>query len=589
MIKSRITQPSGRHGETSHQTMKISTLAPETAAKLAAGEVIERPASVVRELVDNSIDAGASAILVVIATGGLDLIKVVDNGAGIEGADLKICTERHTTSKLRSIDDLSRLSSLGFRGEALHSITSVSRLRIRSRTQGDPGCEAEFEGLKLIRQVACGCPEGSQIEVRNLFFNTPARLKFLRGPTAEANRIDALMRRYILGRPHISFRLEIDGREALRSPGTGELQDALAAVYGWNIASGLVPVDAGDQAASLSGYVSAPPLSRSNRSDMHVFVNGRWVQSKSLLYAVSEAYNSLLMTGRFPLTVLSVQVPPDQLDVNVHPAKSDVRFADERGVGRLVGRAVRSVLLANAQAGTALSQPSDATQFGFDPEPTDRARFGIPQTTPLEPLGASASAPGDEPAGRLPPLRIIGQLASTYIIAEGPNGMCLIDQHAAHERVLLERLQNAGNGAAVDAQALLEPVVTPLSSPQQDRIAPFIEELSSLGFEAEPFGSESLLIRSVPASVPADRVLTLLEVIEEGLEGLSTAEERHRAMLATVACHSAVRAGQVLDLREMRALIQDLERTRVPTACAHGRPTLLELSRAELEREFRRR
>lgn len=568
--------------------MTINLLPPETAAKLAAGEVVERPASVVRELVDNALDAGARSIAVQVTNGGLDLIRVVDDGGGITRADLRVCTERHATSKIADLDDLARLSSLGFRGEALHAIAAVSRLRLRSRPAGEPGCEVEYDGLHLTREIASGCPEGTQVEVRNLFFNTPARLKFLRGPTAEATRVEQLMRRYALGRPDVSFGLETDGREVLTTSGNGDPQDAIAAVYGWRIVDHLLPVEAQDHAAALRGFVSSPAISRSNRADMHAYVNGRWVQSRALLYAAQEAYSSLLMVGRFPLMILNVSVAPDRLDVNVHPAKNDVRFADERGVSGLVGRTVRSALLTGSAPGG--EPPVEVGRFCFvsTPPPVSDADPAAPFPGPVEESEHERGRSDVADDGRLPPLRILGQLAATYIIAEGPEGLCLVDQHAAHERVLLERLQNRGT-AHRESQALLEPIVVPLSPAQAERADEWAEELAGLGFAVEPFGGQSLLVRALPAEIPADRLGGLLEALEEGVEGLSTGDERRRAVLATTACHGAIRAGQVLDTVEMRQLVRDLELTRVPTACAHGRPTILSISRFELEREFGRK
>ncbi|MDQ3856327.1 MAG: DNA mismatch repair protein MutL, partial [Chloroflexota bacterium] len=426
---------------------------------------------------------------------------------------------------------------------------------------------------------------------RSLFFNTPARLRFLRGPSAEASRVTQLLRRYALGHPEVALRLLVDGKEQLFSPGTGGLTNAVAAVYGWRTVEALLPVGAEEEPLRVAGLISLPVLSRTTRADMNLFVNGRWLQPRSALFAIQEAYSSLLMVDRFPIVVLSVSVPPDQLDVNVHPAKSEVRFADERRVTSLIGRTVRSALLTESEhSSSALAQP-ELRQFTFTSAPatehvSPNELHSPIAATSLEPLGGVQST---SPRTTLPPLRILGQMAATYIIAEGPDGMCLIDQHAAHERVVLERLQAHVGGGRPESQALLEPVLVPLSAPQAARVEAVLEELAPLGFVAEPFGGDALLVRDVPAALQAERVSEVIVAIEEGLEGLQSAEARQRAMLATLACHSAVRAGQVLDMREMRSLIADLEQTRVPTACAHGRPTILELSRAELEREFGRR
>ncbi len=570
----------------------IRLLEPDTVAKLAAGEVIERPASVVRELVDNALDSGARRITVQIGRGGMDLVRVTDNGRGMSREDLRACTAAHATSKLASVEDLTRLSSLGFRGEALHSIAAVSRLRIFSRPAGEQrGGEVSFEGGEMTHEAPSGCPEGTRVEVRDLFFNTPARLRFLKGPAAEGSRVEQLVRRYVLGYPHVAFRLISDGRDTISSSGSGDLLTAIARVYGWRVAESMLEVELDDPAASVAGYVGPPSVSRPNRSDMHLYVNGRWVQSRSLLYAVQEAYSSLLMVGRFPVVVLSVRVPPEHLDVNVHPQKAEVRFADERGVSSAVGRAVRSPLV--QAASPEQGRPPSISQLVFAPESSTPAgpQDASPRVTGSEePAGIADPPPADEPReSGLPPLRILGQLAATYIIAEGPEGMCLIDQHAAHERVLLEQLQDAVGARSAESQALLEPVVVPLSGAQRGRAESFLEELSALGFRAEPFGDDSLLVRAVPPCAARSGIEQLVAELGEGLEGLGTVEERRRAMLATLACHSAIRAGQVLDSQEMRALIRSLESTRVPTACAHGRPTILELTRSELEREFGRR
>ena len=573
--------------------MTIMVLEAGTAAKLAAGEVVERPASVVRELVDNALDAGARSVTVLITSGGLDLIRVVDDGTGLARDDLPLCTARHATSKLRGIEDLAAIRSLGFRGEALHAISSVSRLRIRTCRAGEPGIEAQYDGPTLTRETALGCPQGTQMEVRDLFYNTPARLRFLKGPSAEGSRVEQVMRRYVLGHPGVAFKVLIDGREALHSSGSGDLREAVSSVYGWRLIERLVPIEASEAPGSLTGLLSTPPLSRANRSDIHVFVNHRWVQSRSLLFAIQDAYNSLLMIGRFPVAVLDVQVPPDRLDVNVHPAKSEVRFADERGVSSLVGRSVRATLRGAAEDERS-EKPISVAQFAFSPvsgtaEQVMQGGTWVPGELPSAFEAPEQLEPTGHAEGRLPPLRLLGQLASTYIIAEGPQGMCLVDQHAAHERVLLERLQAADTTGVRESQVLLEPLVVPLSGAQAEHAARWAAEITTVGFVAEPFGAAALLIRAVPAEVPADRAASLLAELQEGLEGLDSAEQRHRAILATTACHSAIRAGQVLDQLEMRRLIRDLEQTRVPTACAHGRPTLLEISRLDLEREFGRR
>lgn len=574
------------------ETMPIHVLAHDTVSKLAAGEVVDRPASVVRELLDNAIDAGATAISVHITGGGTNLIKVVDNGSGMERADLLVCAERHCTSKISGIDDLMSLTSLGYRGEALHAIASVSRLRVQSRPRGGVGAQVEYEGTERIREGAVGCPEGTAVEVRDLFFNTPARLKFIKGPVAEANRVEQVVRRFVVGYPGVSFTLEIEGREQVRSVGSGEIRDAVAAVYGWRVAERMAEVSAESAPVKVRGLVSPPQISKPNRSDIQMFVNGRRVHNPSLLYAVQEAYSSLLMAGRFPITVLYLNLPADQLDVNVHPQKSEVRFADERGVTSALNKAVRACLIRESGPPSKAEFTDAISQAAFDQPLQSLLQRGGGLTEPVE--GGAVSARVDDPgqeaaSAALPPLTVLGQLAATYIIAAGPQAMCLIDQHAAHERVLLERLQSSFREGGIEGQALLEPLVVPLSPLQAERAGAFAAELAAVGFEVEVFGGDALIVRSVPACVPHFEAGGLISELEQGLEGLATTEERQRAMLASMSCHGAIRAGQSLSMEEMRALIRDLGRTRVPTACAHGRPTILELSTADLEREFGRR
>lgn len=574
--------------------MQIRRLDRETVTKLAAGEVVERPASVVRELVDNAIDSGATSVAIDIENGGLNLIRVVDNGRGMSEHDLAVCAQPHCTSKLTSLPELPNLASLGYRGEALHSISVMSRMRIVSRTPDAPqGSAISFEGNRCLGQQTQGCPEGTRVEVRDLFFNTPARLKFLKGAMAESTRIEQAVRRFVLGYPYIAFKLRIEGREQLSSSGSGSALDALIAVYGLRVAESVIEVRGESDAAKVEGYVSLPSISRSNRSDMHTFVNGRWIQNRSLLFAIQEAYTSLLMTGRFPIALLKITVPGDSLDINVHPQKLEVRFADERGVARCVGRAVRNELASSAIPQQEGSVATPQLRIGgmqgglsgvnsFSATPSVEVRADDTEHSPN-----TTSASGEDPG--LDSLRILGQLAGSYIIAEGTEGMCLIDQHAAHERVLLERFQHMARGGTAQIQSLLEPVVVPLTPVQALHARELTAELAALGFGVESFGEDTLLVRAVPAGLPPSEVAALVEELAGGIEGLADAEERRNAWLASLACHSAVRAGQPMSPAEMRQLLDDLARTRIPTACAHGRPTILELSKNDLDREFGRR
>lgn len=602
----------------------IHVLPEEVASKIAAGEVVERPASVVRELVDNAIDAGARHVRVEIRAGGRELIRVSDDGCGVRPEDVPRAFLRHATSKIRTADDLWAVKTLGFRGEALFSVAAVSRMAFLSRPQDAAvGYEMLVEGGQVISHGSKGAPMGTVVTVRDLFFNLPARLKFLKSPQAEAAHIAALVQQYALAHPATRFTLTSEGRQTFQSPGDGDLRTAASCVYGIDVARALLPVgiepldEESDRDGLLDlavyGYVSPPAHSRSNRQAMLFFVNRRGIQSRMLQYAVAEAYHSLLMVGRHPICIIHLTIAPGLLDVNVHPAKAEVKFRDERVVFSAVQKAVRSALQAHVPPPTFGSRSSEgwsvgASSPGIEAEFSTAAAYGSNFNSPsqheqADMWGPAETAPPTRYAGddveplppprvrSLPPLRVVGQVGSTYIIAEGPDGLFLVDQHAAHERVLYEQLGDALSGGSLMVQPLLTPVPLELTAHQRSLVEPVLPMLAELGFDVEPFGESALLVRAVPAvyaSSNRDTGRALMELIDEVMSG--TAPDRWREEMAiTLACHSAIRAGQALSLDEMRALLGQLELCRYPRSCAHGRPTMLHLSQMQLEREFGRR
>jgi DNA mismatch repair protein MutL len=585
--------------------MPIRVLSEEVASKIAAGEVVERPVSVVKELVENSIDAEASQIKVEVRQGGRRLMRVIDDGMGIPADEVEVAFARHSTSKIASVEELSSIATLGFRGEALASIAAVSQLTVVTRTaEEDVGTLLRLEGGRVTQRQKKGCPQGTVLTVENLFYNVPARLKFLRTEATERKHIDSLIYRYAMAYPRLRFSLLNDGRLTFQSLGSGELYDVLIKVYGLEVAQQMLEVrspettDSGHGTSDpgpvdVYGYVSSPSLHRANRSYLTFFVNGRWVQDRMLSYAVSEAYHTLLPTGRHPIVVLRVELDPSQVDINVHPTKSEIRFLNSNVVFAAVQKAVRRTLVDRAAIPRMTGLP---TQWPtLDAERRRRlvdvgGERGIQTRLALE----AQRAPGVEvPSAfefaehaKLPPLRVLGQVAQTYIIAEGPEGLYLIDQHAAHERVLYERLMAERAKMAVTSQALLEPLTMELASVAGEES---LELLHQLGFDIEPFGGETCLVRSVPAMLAKGDIIEAIVEIVDGLSEEGTAESGEERALISLICHSAVRAGKTLSIEEMRDLIRQLEETAMPRTCPHGRPTMIHLSAAQLAREFGRR
>ncbi len=592
--------------------MPIHLLPESVVAKIAAGEVVERPASVVKELVENAIDAGAGSVGVEVEGGGRRLIRVSDDGCGIPAAEVELAFARHATSKLQSAEDLQHITSLGFRGEALASIAAVSQVTLTTRARDETaGAVIRVHGGRVVGRNPVGAPAGTIIAVENLFYNTPARLNFLKKETTERRHIDEMVTRYAMAYPSIRFVLTQDNREVFRANGGGRLDDVLVAALGVGDFKQMLPVDAPPRAdrpdlppVRVTGFVSAPALNRANRAHIWLFVNGRPIQDISLTHAVAQAYHTLLPKGRYPVAVLLIEMPPEMVDVNVHPAKAEVRFRNADAVFSALQRAVRSAVLDQAPVVSvtpgAFAGPQPWAEAG-GPGP----RRALPFTETQMPIGLPLAEPGrrtdptaDLPAPAesgarrrtLPMLRVIGQVGASYIVAEGPVGLYLIDQHAAHERILFEQFmaERAAKGAV--AQQALEGVTVELSRGSAALVAENLDALASIGFGLEPFGGTTYLIRAVPdllaSQDPAEALRLIVADLEAGAKpGQATVEER----MAARACKTAaIKAGQVLSLGEMQALIRHLEFCANPRTCPHGRPTMIHITAEQLAKEFGR-
>lgn len=575
--------------------MPIRILAEEVASQIAAGEVVERPASVVKELMENSLDAGARRIEIRIANAGKALIEVADDGCGIPAGELTLAVARHATSKLSAAEDLFRIATLGFRGEALASIASVSRLTLISREQNaEMGRKIVVEGGKLIANDAAGLPVGTLVRVENLFFNVPARLKFLKSDLTEKNQITQLVSRYALAYPQIRFRLMQDEREVLLSHGKNNRREVLAQIYGNDLARQMLEVELEDEDIRVRGFISPVGISRSNRREIVFFVNGRWVQDAGLSTALIQAYHTLLMVGRYPIASIFVEMSPEMVDVNVHPAKAEVRFRDADRVFRAVQRAVKRALLAYSPAPQLSSSTwqSRSGEAGVDPawEMAYEANLAQMEVAP-EPAGKeTVPQPVQLPVDSLPLLRVIGQVGAAYLVAEGPDGLYLIDQHAAHERVLFEKFMREA-GKEIPSQALLHPQTIELPPQAAELLQTQLAVLNRWGFEVEHFGGNTFRVRRVPAILsgldPLIIVRSLVEDFEEDETPLQA--EIEARVIARVCKRAAVKAGQILSAEEQNALVRDLERCQSPRTCPHGRPTMIHLSVDLLERQFGRR
>ncbi|HSL47157.1 MAG TPA: DNA mismatch repair endonuclease MutL [Anaerolineales bacterium] len=590
--------------------MPIRLLSSEVASQIAAGEVIERPASVVKELLENSLDADARTITIAVEEAGKKLIEVADDGSGIPSNELELAVSRHATSKLVRSDDLFSISTLGFRGEALASIGSVSRMTVTSRVQDEQeGARLRVEGGRVIDVTRVGTTVGTTVRVEDLFYNVPARLKFLKSDTTERRAIDVLVTRYALAYPQKRFRLSEGKNIALQTSGDGDRRAILAALYGVDVARQMLEIQAEEEGHRLTGFISPTSLTRSNRKEITFFINGRWVHDVSLNTALLQAYHTLLMVGRYPLTALFLEMPPEEVDVNVHPAKAEVRFRNPDKVFSFVQRSARRALLAYSPVpnvapslwGTTRTIPAEQPRhtgldwkIGHDEELFVRGNTESPVSNLESPTTNThlpiTTSPPSQPAS-IPLLRLIGQIGATYLVAEGPDGLYLIDQHAAHERVLFEKLMVQHALKNIPSQSLLTPVTVTLPPHATNLLITQLPLLQHFGFDVEEFGPNTFQVRAMPALfMGSDPSAALRALVEDFEEDESPLQNEIEAKLAARVCkRMAVKAGQTLSIEEQRALLNDLEACDSPRTCPHGRPTMIHLSVDMLERQFGRR
>ncbi|OQB14011.1 MAG: DNA mismatch repair protein MutL [Firmicutes bacterium ADurb.Bin193] len=563
--------------------------------KIAAGEVVENSSSVVKELIENAIDAGATSLTVEIQNGGISYIRVTDNGSGIEADDVKTAFLRHATSKISTAADLERISTLGFRGEALSSIAAVSRIKIMTKTKHGEGVLVELDAGRVTKEEACGCPDGTTVEVYDLFYNTPARMKFLKSDRTETARVTDIVERLVLGNPNISIKYIADGRDRLFFGGDGSIQSCVYSIYGREYARLSTPVSRSENGITVSGLAGKAEASRGNRGFQSFFVNGRYVKNRALTYAVESAYENALMVGRFPFFVIHIEIPFDMVDINVHPSKQEVKFANEKAVCDEVYRAVKSALATGADdiRRAFLQSPNRVLQ---NPSFSTANRFGVASAL-NEPLNlidsafmtAIAQTPPEQPKKENTSYKIIGQLFKTYIIVELEDRIVLIDQHAAHERMIFERLKKSLTEKTPFSQILLSPVAVTLSPGEYAVFKENLNIFSDLGFETEDFGNNSVLVRQIPADVAESEIKALLcELIEKIDKPGGAMPEGFEDMLEMIACKAAIKGNQSLGEEEVIALIDEVLNEGGVSTCPHGRPLMLEITRHEIEKMFKR-
>jgi DNA mismatch repair protein MutL len=588
---------------------------PEALAnKIAAGEVVERPASVVKELVENAIDAGATQISVEVGSPAYHSIRVVDNGSGMSEDDALLCLERHATSKIFAEGELSAIRTLGFRGEALPSIAAVSRLELRTRTREASAGIRVVVAAGVVREVGeCGCAPGTQVWVRDLFYNQPARRKFLKGERTELGHLGDTLLRYALARPGIHFSLRLGSQQTQEWPVASSLRDRLAQCLKTYRFHSWVPVASGNGDLRVDGFLSPPELHRATSQTLFLFVNGRPVRDRLLTLAVMEAYRTLLPRGRFPLGVLFVELPAERVDVNVHPSKAEVRFENGRQLVETVTRAARDGLITGERR--RWERPLASAQEQRTPVEEIQERLAISwgegrrgETGPVPSavLSQAAADAAEKPATpeaagredqliraepRFGELTIIGQLLSTYLLCEAPDGLIIIDQHAAHERVIFESLRAEMASAALPRQELMVPETLELTGAESAWLAETLPAFAQLGFALDPFGPTTFVLRAIPASALREEPVALLrDLVAEGCAGVGQprTDAMMERLLQLLACRLAIKAGQRLRVEEIRSLLHQLDRLDRSSTCPHGRPLWWKLTVREVERFFGR-
>ena len=615
---------------------KILQLDRHVADLIAAGEVVERPASAAKELVENAVDAGATQVTVELQNGGMTYLRVSDNGCGIAPEDAETAFLRHATSKLRTKEDLAAIGTLGFRGEALAAIASVSKIDLLTKTADQEGISIRLEAGKVVDRSPAGCPEGTTMVVRELFYNTPARMKFMKSDTAEASQIVGVVQRQALAHPDVAFRIIKDGETVLQTAGNGDLHGTLYQVYGRQLAVDMLPVDGSWENLRITGFVTKPTATRGNRNYQQFFVNGRPVRSKLMITALEQAYDNQLMTGRFPSCVLCLQLPHHQVDVNVHPAKTEVKFANERAVFDCIRFGVQSALHKNPgrpemtlkpqkaaekpaprqetfrtmtaeqyrnftqviskpaakpaapQVVQAVKTPSAQTGFVSRvqpveyPKPAPQVQQPVQVSTPEEPVQTAVELP------KALPYRVVGEVLDTYIIIEQGEEVLFLDKHAAHERILFERLKESTS--PVMAQVLLTPMTLNLTSEEAAAVLEYSELLRQYGYEAEDFGSGTVLLRQIPADLDETQAKAALEdLAQQLLDGSAKDPAAMRDyLLHTIACKAAIKAGYHTEPTERDALVKQVMERDDIKYCPHGRPVITTLTKGQLEKQFMR-
>ncbi|MCI8549374.1 MAG: DNA mismatch repair endonuclease MutL [Lachnospiraceae bacterium] len=643
---------------------EIMVLDQETINQIAAGEVIDRPSSVVKELLENAIDAGATAVTVEIRDGGISLIRVTDNGCGIEREQISRAFLRHATSKIRSAVDLLTVSSLGFRGEALSSIAAVSQVELITKTAGElTGTRYQNHGGEEISMEVVGAPEGTTFLVRNLFYNTPARKKFLKSPQTEGSYISSLVERMALSRPDISIRFIQNNQNRLHTAGNHNLKDLVYMIFGREISANLIPLEIDTEQVRITGFLGKPLISRGNRAYENYFINGRYIKSNLINKAIEDGYHSYMMQHKYPFVVLHLEIKPELLDVNVHPSKMELRFSNQEEIYNLICHGVRETLsgkeLIRKVCLEEEKKPSENISKGIAPQETVQEEIGTKEAIPSkmslpksgENRSFSGAIKGPEPfevkrsmAAAIPPVeppkhlreqavtyapdsdtgktkpksvdgnlredhrqmelfeeklfsgearkqyRFLGQLFDTYWLIQYKDELLIIDQHAAHEKVLYERLVNQMANQKIYGQMVSPPILLTLNMREEEILMKFMERFRQLGFEIESFGGKEYAVSSVPANLYgiAQREL-LLELLDSLTEELSReSDELILEKLASMSCKAAVKGGDSLSVREAEALIDELLALENPYACPHGRPTIISISKREIEKKFKR-
>lgn len=618
---------------------KIIILDEQTANQIAAGEVVEGPASVVKEMLENAVDAGATQVQVEIRNGGVKLIRVTDNGSGMERDDVELAFERHATSKIRKIADLDAIRSMGFRGEALASIAAVSRLEMITRTADEEnGVRVSIEGGHILSVEEAGCPVGTTFLIRDLFFNTPARYKFLKKDATEGAHVADVLERLALAHPDVSVQLRSNGENMLHTPGNGDLASTVYSLYGKETANSLLVLAHVHEGIRVSGFVGRPSIARGNRGRQTVLMNGRFIQNRSVTAALDEAYKTLLMTRQFAFAVLVLDIPPMRVDVNVHPAKLEVRFSEEGAVFSAVHGAVKNALMAGSLAGELAPVEALDSELPTFPEPVQPITEPFPTGLPAErsigqqhfvsPLSVMPPAAGSliSPAGTLQDLplrtaepqpeiciitrkdsivespvtsvrhpsflemRIVGQLFDSYLVLQHLDEMLLLDQHAAHERIRFEDLKWSLESGTTNSQQLMQPIRLDMSAVEYDQALQSMEDLHRVGFELEAFGRGTLLVRAIPSTFDGGLSVSELSSILSDWPKESNRRQGgiSEELLYRISCKGAIKANRRMGEAEIRALLERLSNLENPYTCLHGRPILLRFPRHELEKRFKR-